>query len=257
MCRGRRFQQRSRVGLHLAEPRRPIVRADHDRHAVVQRRHLRVRARGDDGESPLDLAAWRAPTFPDTAQCQGLAVRAGDRVGLLAAPDCLPFIERRGRDQATSACEGAAVHRRGGDRLGAGVDRPARVPGVLGEIRQQAPAEHIQMPLAGIRVPPYHQRRLAGSKVPRRRQVRQRVGRAEQPRDGLGGQEGCIAAAHDRNRHTISQRQQASSTAAQLVERTNGRTTVSAELRRVGRADAMAYPAMRTGSEEMPRMKFA
>ena len=110
------------------------------------------------------------------------------------------------------------------------------------------------MPLAGIRVPPYTSAGWLGA-ISRWRQVRQRVGRAEKPRDGLGGQEGCIAAAHDRNRHTISQRQQASSTAAQLVERTNGRTTVSAELRRDGRADAMAYPAMRTGSEEMPRMK--
>jgi hypothetical protein len=63
-------------------------------------------------------------------------------------------------------------------------------------VRQQTPIQHIEVPTACVRVTANNDRTLRRRDVPGRREVRQRVHRAEDARDGLSGQKAGVAAAH-------------------------------------------------------------
>jgi len=84
----------------------------------------------------------------------------------------------------------------GGHRLGAGVDRLPRPLLGLGPVGPQPPAQRVQVPFARLRVPPDHGRGLRGRHLPRRREVGQRAGGAEQLPHRVGGHGLDVAAAH-------------------------------------------------------------
>jgi hypothetical protein len=127
---------------------------------------------------------------------QGCAIRPDNGVRLLAVRHGLPLTEGIGGHQAAPKGQRAPEHAGRGDRLGPGVDRPAGGIQVFREVRHQAPAQHVQAPLSGLRVPPHDHGRLGGRHIPARAEVRQLANRVEQAGDFLGGQMAGVASAH-------------------------------------------------------------
>src|SRR4030088_1732462 len=88
----------------LAKPSHPFLSRKDDWHAVVYRGAEVVGCRRDDGESLQRVATHPIlPPPPTHAEGQRQPSDANDRVGLLAASDLLPLIERVYRHDAALA----------------------------------------------------------------------------------------------------------------------------------------------------------
>ena len=168
---------------------------DEDRHAVVERAHRLVRRGGDDGEGGDRVAAGAAPVLPQSGECERCARSEPDEVSLLpSARDWLPFVEAVGRDEAAPAAERGAERRLVGHALGAGVEHPAADRGVLRPRRNEAPAEHHRLALAGRRLA--HDERVHGRGDVVARRVDRHLAQAEVLGDDFSGRGEDVAAAH-------------------------------------------------------------
>jgi hypothetical protein len=147
--------------------------------------------------------------FSPTTRRRRAASRPGARSHGAA---CRPRSPSTRRTHPPARCRGDAPGhpgtclRRG---LASRIDRPLRLRRFLRPVGQKAPLQQIEVALAAFGMPANDGCSLRRGNVPGRRQVRQRVRRAEDPRDGLGGQEAGVATAHGRDSWLCGARSQA------------------------------------------------
>jgi hypothetical protein len=124
------------------------------------------------------------------------AIGTSDRIGLLAAPRHLaPLIEGCRGHQAAAAGEGFAEHAAGRHALGAGVDRLLALR-VRREVRQEPPAQEVEVPLAALGIAAHNRRELRRGQVVVGGEVRDGVRRLDPAGHQLGREAGRETAAH-------------------------------------------------------------
>ena len=82
------------IAFCLGEPHRPVLFLKDHRHPVVQFVHFSVGRGRHDSEAAMHGLIRPAEAFPNACEGQRLSVLPRDRMGLLAAFDHLPLIER-------------------------------------------------------------------------------------------------------------------------------------------------------------------
>ena len=160
-----------RVRWLLAKPNRPGFGLEDHRHAVVKRRAQFVRRGRDDGEASNPLARGRTPVLPQAGQGHQAPVGKRDRIGLLARPGLLPFVEAVDGHEAAAALERFTKGRPVVDPLGLGVDVGETDVEVLGPERHETPSQQVEAALAGLGVVPDDGERVGRRHIPARREI--------------------------------------------------------------------------------------
>ena len=171
----RRPEQRLRLDRVAGQPLFEILRRDHHRHAVVDRRHAALARGGDDGAG-IDLAAGGAvsPGLPQAGEGDRPAVARPQPEGLaraagIGARQLAPFVEAGGRHQAAAIAHGGAERGFVQNPFGAGVDEKRELLRVLDPGRHQPPAH--QREAAGAAHHAHHGDRLGRRDVVARREI--------------------------------------------------------------------------------------
>ena len=102
-------------------------------------------------ENVRTTASFAGSRQPDhrPGERQRLPIRPADRERLSPGADPLPLVEPVDRHEAALAAEGVGEGRRAGERLGAGIEHPRRDLGIVGPVRDQAPAVRDDRPTLG------------------------------------------------------------------------------------------------------------
>jgi hypothetical protein len=95
------MQKTFRIAFDLAQPQRPVLFIEHQRHAVVDLCHGAGRFNRDDAVGPFDSAIRRDIGLPQTGNRQRLSIAPADREALIRTPYSAPLIVfARGHDGA-------------------------------------------------------------------------------------------------------------------------------------------------------------
>src|SRR5690242_9117254 len=95
------------------------------------------------------MLRWRvASVLPKTREAEKPSAFHADEVGLLRFRVLAPLVEAVGRDEAAAPVEGVAEGRLLGEALCSGVDELRADGGILGPVRDEAPADGVEGPLA-------------------------------------------------------------------------------------------------------------
>src|SRR6516165_7565153 len=163
-----------RVGVFLAQPSRPPLRLQYDRHPVVKLRAQLVWRRCDGCKAAYPLADGRAPSLPKAGQSHQLSVRKCDRIGLLPGRGLLPLVEVIDRHEAAPSLERFSEGGLALDALSFGVDVREADFDVRGPERDAPPAHHVQAAVTSPRVKADDREGVGWRYVPAGRDVRGR-----------------------------------------------------------------------------------
>jgi len=130
-----------------------------------------VRDRGDDREAANPLAGRGVPVFPQTRERHDAAIGEREHVGLLPGCGFAPFIKVVDRHQAAPALERFAKCGLVLDSLGLSIDVGEPDLDVLGPMRDQTPAQHVEAALRGLGVVADDGQRIGRRHVPAWRKI--------------------------------------------------------------------------------------
>ena len=117
-----------------------LVGGEEDGHAVVDGADELVGGGGEDGEG-FERAVGRVPAVPQAGQAEAVAIGLDKLPRDFAAALALPFEKGVGRDEAATLAERIAEGRFFRNGFRPGVDALGADFGILGPVRDQAPAE--------------------------------------------------------------------------------------------------------------------
>ena len=122
------------------EPTFGLVGGEEDGHAVVDGAEELVGVGGEDGEG-FQLAIGGVPAVPQAGHAEAFVVGSNELPRDFAAALGLPFEKGVGRDEAAAMTERIAEGRLFRNGFGPGVDALDADLGILGPVRNQAPAK--------------------------------------------------------------------------------------------------------------------